>query len=331
MAEHEPPPREQPDQPSEPDHSPDPDQSPEPDQQPERLPDDAPSEGDGIEDPFERETIRYAAGDQPILGVTLDGPKVGARSIDVFTFGEFLAQLDRVVRGLTASLEGISLQAAGRIPRPPDAAPWRTVGLVFGNSATIDFVLGEPENLKMADDGSVTSPTINAVETLGDLVALDPADAVETVREFDDRIGNDFSYLLGLLADNDLASRWRLMRAAEPVAVTTDRADRVRNVLRAEVEPVTSLITVAGFLFRLDAKRNDFRLEPEDEGPPITGSYDDTLVSELRDAWSHRVVAELNRTEHRYAYANEPFRVQHSLKRIVRKLGRVEDDQGAGD
>jgi antirestriction protein ArdC len=66
------------------------------------------------------------------------------------------------------------------------------------------------------------------------------------------------------------------------------------------------------------------------EGAPITGSYDDTLIAELRDAWSHRVVAELSRTEHRYAYAREPFRVEHSLRRIVRKLGSVEDEEQTG-
>jgi hypothetical protein len=289
--------------------------------------DDPPSEEE-IKDPFEREQIRYTTGAEPILGVTLDGPKVGKRSIDVFTFGEFLAQLDRVVRGLTATLEGVSLSATGRIPRPPDAAPWRTVGLVFGDSATIDFVLGEPEKLKLSPDGAVTSPTIEAVTTLTKFVALDAAPAVEVVRDFDDRVGNDFSHLLALLADNALASRWRHPGAIAPIEVPAERADRLRNALRAEVEPVTSIVTVSGFLFRLDAIRNDFRLQPEDEGPPITGHYDDMLIPELRDAWSHRVVAELYRTEHRYAYATAPFRVEHQLRAILRKLGRVEGEQG---
>lgn len=316
----------------------DPERSPdeEPPRPPDETGDDAPPADPGpghdepIDDPFPRETIRYAAGEEPILGVTLDGPKVGKHSIDVFTFGEFLAQLDRVVRGLTATLEGITLAATGRIPRPPEAAPWRTVGLAFENSATIDFVLGEPEATRMSEAGDVTSPTIEAVVALGRLVGLEPADAVEAMSVLDDRIGNDFADLLALLADNDLASRWRATRTPAPIAVPTERADRVRNALRAELEPVTSVVTVSGFLFRLDAKSNDFKLQPE-EGPAVTGSYDDSLVSELRDAWSHRVVAELSRTEQRYAYATEPFKVTHSLRRIVRKLGRVEgDDEAAG-
>src|SRR3954469_10422894 len=75
-----------------------------------------------IEDPFKEETITYSTEDQ-ILGVRLDGPKVGKRSVDVFLLAEFLAQLDRVVRGLSASARGIPLEGSGRIPSPPDAAP----------------------------------------------------------------------------------------------------------------------------------------------------------------------------------------------------------------
>lgn len=54
-------------------------------------------EEEPIEDPFERDTIRFQSADS-ILGVTLGGPKVGTHSTDVFTFGEFLAQLDRSPR-----------------------------------------------------------------------------------------------------------------------------------------------------------------------------------------------------------------------------------------
>lgn len=285
----------------------------------ELIPD--PPDDEEIKDPFERETIRYAA-DERLLGVTLDGPKVGRRSIDVFFLGEFLAQLDRVVRALTAAAEGLDLGPVGKIPRPPDAAPWRTRALAFGNSATLEFELGEGETTKMDNDGSVTTPTTEAVASLGQLVHLDAEEAVERVREFDDRIGTDFSALLGLLADNDLTSKWAPIQS-EPVAVPADQADRVRNALRRELEPATGVVTVTGFLFRLDAKRDDFRLQPE-EGGAITGSYDESLISDLRDAWSHRVVAELRRTEHRYAYATRPHRVEHALVRIVRKLGRVE-------
>jgi hypothetical protein len=277
-----------------------------------------------IEDPLERDQIKYAS-EERILGVTLDGPKVGSRSIDVFTLGEFLAQVDRVVRALTAAAEGISLGAAGRIPRPPDAAPWRTRGLVFESSATIDFVLGEPETMRISPEGEVTSPTIEAVVALGRLVGFDAAEAVAEVREYEDRIGTDFAHLLSLIADNDLASRWEPIRTP-PVDVASERADRVRNALRAELDPSTSVVTVTGFLFRLDAKRNDFRLQPED-GPAIVGTYDDALIPQMRDAWSHRVVAELTRTEHRYAYATRPHRIDHTVRRIVRKLGPVEAER----
>lgn len=81
-----------------------------------------------------------------------------------------------------------------------------------------------------------------------------------------------------------------------------------------------------GFLFRLDAKKNDFKLQP-DEGPAITDHHDDPLIPELRDAWSHRVVAEVTRTEHRYAYAHEPFRRVHTLRRIVRKTESAGGEQ----
>lgn len=116
--------------------------------------------------------------------------------------------------------------------------------------------------------------------------------------------------------------------APDRVPVPWERADRVRNALRAEVEPVTSVETVTGFLF-LDAKTNDFKLQP-DEGRAVTGHYDDPLIPQLREAWSHRVVAEVIRTEHRYAYAHAPFRVDHTLNRIVRTMERVEGDRPAG-
>jgi hypothetical protein len=304
---------------------------PEPDDgdaQPADEPIPAPEPEPEIADPFERDTIRYQSGSDLILGVTLGGPKVGKHSIDVFTFGEFLAQLDRVVRGLTAGLEGLTLATTGRIPMPADAAPWRMANLAFVRSATVEFVLGEPEKLRLKESGEMGSPTLQAVNKLAALVRLEPGEAVEQVRDLDDRIGTDFAQLLALLADNGLTSIWGEPQQVEPAAVAPEHADKVRNALRAELEPVTSTLTVTGFLFRLDAKANDFKLQPDDETRAITGHYDDSLVSELRDAWSHRVVAELARMEQRYAYAAAPFRVEHSLRRIVRKLGRAdgEDD-----
>lgn len=292
---------------------------------------DLPNE-DEIEDPFERDQIRYLkqAGERPILGVRLEGEKVGKRSVDVFTFGEFLAQLDRVVRGLTAGLEGISLVLKGRIPRPPDAAPWRMLALGFGRSVIVEFGLGEPERLRISDTGGVTSPTLSAVSALGQLIALRPDDAVESVHQFDDRIGNDFANLLAILADNAIESQWRTAGAPDRVQVPWESADRVRNALRAEITPVTSVERVTGFLFRLDAKTNDFKLQPDDDSQAITGHYDDTLIPQLRDAWSHRVVAELIRTEHRYAYAHVPFRTEHMLQQIVRVMERIEGNQAAG-
>jgi hypothetical protein len=104
----------------------------------------------------------------------------------------------------------------------------------------------------------------------------------------------------------------------------------VRNALRAEIAPVTSIEKVTGFLFRLDAKTNDFKLQPDDESQAVTGHYDDPLIPQLRDAWSHRVVAEVIRTEHRYAYAHAPFRTEHTLQRIVRVMERIEGEQAAG-
>jgi hypothetical protein len=302
----------------------DPDQQPSPEEP--GPPGDPSSDPPEITDPFERDTIKYAVEDEErILGVVLDGPKVGKRSIDVFTLGEFLAQLDRVIRALTAAAEGLALAPTGKIPRPPEAAPWRTRALAFEHSATLEFVLGGGEVMRMSHAGGPTSPTIEAVVALGRLVGLDVDQAVSELTAYDDRIGTDFSTLLGLLADNDLTSRWQPIRT-QRVDVSVERADRVRTTLRTEVEPKTGLVTVTGFLFRLDAKRNDFKLEP-DEGPAITGSYDDALIPDLRDSWSHRVVAELTSTEHRYPYASRPHKVVYALKRIVRKLGPVELDQ----
>lgn len=312
---------------------PDPDDPAESDEPPVPLPDEPatpePLEGpDGdeeeIDDDLDEETIKYYEG-ETILGVTLDGPKVGHRSIDVFTFGEFLAQLDRVVRALTAAAEGIALASTGKIPRPPDAAPWRASRLRYQDSATIEFVLGQPEVMTMANDGSVTSPTIEAVVRLAELVGLGPEEAVVAVSAEDDRIGTDFSALLGLLADNNLTSKWITVRDSEQTIVEDVQADRVRAALRQETEPLISVVNVTGFLFRLDARRNDFKIQPE-EGPAVTGSYSDELIGELRDSWSHRVVAELTRTEHRYAYASTPHRIDHSLKRIVTKLAPADPD-----
>lgn len=203
--------------------------------------------------------------------------------------------------------------------------------LAFVRSATVEFVLGEPEKLRIDESGTTGSPTMAAVGKLSDLVRLEPEEAVAQLRELDDRIGTDFTQLLALLADNDLTSIWLAANREEPTTVKPDQADHVRNALRTELEPVSSLLTVTGFLFRLDAKANDFKLQPDDESRAITGHYDDTLIGELRDAWSHRVVAELVRTEQRYAYATTPFKVEHSLRRIIRKLGRGDETADAAE
>ena len=306
------------------DESPPPEAEPPEERPPEGEPDEpaeaAPEEDaeEEIEDPFSDERVKFMK-DERLLGVTLEGSeKVGRRSIDVFMLSELLAQIDRVVRGLTAAVRGISLEPTGRIPRPPEAAPWRSRGVAFQHSATLWFVLGEPEVTRLSEEGQPTSPMIEAVSTLGGLIPLDPDEAVEEVRRFDDRIGNDYSRLLEILAVNELQSRWQPLDRT-PTEVPPDRAHRVRVALRSELEPVQSVVTIEGFLFRLDAIRNDFKLQPE-EGPAVTGSYDDELIPQLRDAWSQLVVAEVTRIEHRYAYATEPHRVEHRLRRIVRAL-----------
>lgn len=283
----------------------------------------AESDEDEIKDPFERETIRYSTNER-VLAVTLDGgPKIGRRSIDVFLLSEFLGQIDRVVRGLSAWARGIPLESSGRIPTPDDAAPWRSRGVVFGNSATLDFVLGQPEAIRLADSGALSSPTLEAIAWLGHVMELDASAAVDELREVDDRIGRDFTRLIGLLADNELQSRWE-PHNREPVNVPAERADRVRAVLRSESEPASHPVEITGFLYQLDAKKHDFKIQPE-EGDPITGSYDDALVDELRDAWRHRVVAEVIRTERRYTYATHPHKVDHSLKRILERLELVDE------
>lgn len=282
-----------------------------------------------IEDPFFDEQVRFFK-DERLLGVTLEGGnKVGQRDIDVFLLGELLAQIDRVVRGLTAVVRGIRLEPTGRIPRPPDAAPWRSRGVAFPHSATLWFVLGEPESLTISDAGTPTSPTIEAISVLDDLLSLGAHEAVDRVRDLDDRIGHDYSKLLEILVVNELDSHWEPLDRP-PTPVPSERAHRVRVALRSELEPVQSIVTVEGFLFRLDAIRNDFKLQPE-EGPAITGSYDDELTPQLRDAWSRLVVAEVTRIEHRYAYATEPHRVEHRLRRILRVLDSVEPVEGEAE
>jgi hypothetical protein len=297
-----------------------PGEEPAPDGDDERGDGDAPVEpdpgGGDIKDPLPREKIKYFA-EERLLGVTLEGPKVGERTIDVFVLSEFLGQLDRVVRGLTAWARNIPLEPTGKIPTPPDAAPWRSRGVQFAHSATLEFVLGQPEALRLSDEGTVSSPTIEAVERLGQLVELDALPAVDQLREMDDRIGRDFARLLALLADNDIESHWEPANR-KPTTLLTERADRVRAILRSEAPPETAIVNVTGFLFQLDAKKNDFKIQPAD-ADAITGSYDDALVDELRDAWRHRVLAEVTRTERRYTYATHPHKVDHSLNRILER------------
>jgi hypothetical protein len=307
MVEHEPPPDEE--------DGPEPEEGDQPPAHPGRPDED-------IKDPFKRETIRYAS-EHRVLGVRLDGPKVGRDSMDVFLLGEFLSQLDRVVRGLAAAVRNIPLESTGRIPTPPDAAPWHTRGVVFGNSAILEFELGEGEAMRISDEGGgVSSPTTEAVGLLDLLIRSDASEAVETTRDLDDRIGRDFTRLLGLLADNDLESRWEPLQR-ESVLVPPSRADRVRAVLRSEAEPHSIDIDVTGFLFQLNAKKHDFKIEP-DEGQEITGSYDDSLVDQLRSAWRHRVRAAVTRTERRFVYASRPHRVDHELKGILAVLEPVD-------
>lgn len=273
-----------------------------------------------IEDPLESETIKYAT-EERLLAVTLDGgPKVSDRSMDVFLLAEFLRQLDRVVRGLAAWARDIPLELSGRIPKPEDAAPWRSRGVVFRNSAELEFVLGQPEALRISDEGETSSPTIEAIRNLSRLIRLDAAPVVEQLERVDDRIGRDFTRLMGLLADNELHSEWEPLDQG-PVRLQRERADRVRAVLRSESAPVETTVTVIGALFQL--KRNTFTIEP-DEAEPVTGSFDEGLVDELRGAWRHRVVAELKRIERRYSYATHPHKVDHELKRIAERLEPVD-------
>ncbi len=282
--------------------------------------DDTPAEAE-IEDPLKRDTVKYSKGER-ILGVVLDGgPKVGDRTIDVYLLARFLEQLDRVVRGLAAWTRGIPLETSGRIPRPRHAAPWRSRGVAFQHSATLEFDLGHPEVLTLSEEGFASSPTLDAVRQFGRLIELDAGPAVEELRGVDDRVGRDFSRLLGLLGDNELRSQWQPLDR-EPSTLPPDRADRVHAVLESETEPESLTVQVTGYLFQLNAKKNDFKLELEEE--EITGSYDDGLVDELRSAWRHRVVAEVVAVERRYTYATDPHRVDYSLTRIVDRLEPID-------
>lgn len=294
-----------------------------PDREAEETEPDEETPEEPIEDPLKRDEDVKFFKEERLLGVTIDGPKVGQRSIDVFLLAEFLEQLDRVVRGLTAWARGIPLELSGQIPRPPDAAPWRTRGLAWGNSATVEFVLGQPEALRLDETGALSSPTLDAIIQLGHVVRLDASEAIDTLKGIDDRVGRDYVRLVALLADNQLRSRWEPLDQ-EVVTVPAERADRVLAGLRSETEPESEPIEVTGFLFQLDAKKHDFKIQP-DEGSPITGSYDDSLVGELRDSWRHRVVAEVTRTRRRFTYATHPHKTDYELERIVERLELVDD------
>jgi hypothetical protein len=57
-------------------------------------------------------------------------------------------------------------------------------GLAFGNSATIEFMPGGPEGLRITAGGETSSPTIEAVVMLGKLGKLEPVTSSVTVAGF---------------------------------------------------------------------------------------------------------------------------------------------------
>lgn len=126
------------------------------------------------------------------------------------------------------------------------------------------------ETFSIADDGTQTSPTTAAIDELVRLLRLPAEDVGGALLGHPDRVGRDFAYLAGLLADDHLDSTWTT-RDLEPLGLPALRAGSIRANLSTETLHDAGIEPVTGLLFRLDARANRFAVDVDEQGVLIGG------------------------------------------------------------
>jgi hypothetical protein len=261
--------------------------------------------------------IEFAIGDiDPILAVRLEGPGISVSDVQVDLAGGFLSLLDKLIRGMSARLAGLSIPKRGRIPTPAGMLPIRLGKVVFGHSVILFFTIPEGEEEETLFASDVSPYSVRAVEMLTELLRLEADETlVEGVHRLGDRVGNEYVELVSVLAERDLRSDWKVQERPT-VRVPPERAAAARAQLRSETQTVVGELEMTGELFRADSRRNSFRLDTE-EGESISGTYPQALEETVRSAWAKTVTVTLRRTEYRWPYSDEPHEVIYELVDVL--------------
>lgn len=273
-----------------------------------------PGDGDLVE-------IEFAvAQTEPALAVRLAGPHIGEKDMQVDLAAAFLSSLDRLIRGVSAKLAGLSIPKRGRIPTPTGMVPIHLSSLAFGQSVILYFTVPlRPNETTPLFRIERATYSIRAAERLTELLQLGASDElIDGVRDLGDRIGNEFVELVSFLAERDLETDWKV-RDEATLRVSSQDAAAARAHLRAEDVAVEGEVEMTGELFRADSRRNSFRLDTE-EGESVAGTYTQDLEDTVRRAWAKTVTVMLRRTEYRWRYSEDPHEIVYELVEVLRTL-----------
>ena len=175
--------------------------------------------------------------------------------------------------------------------------------VAFGNSVTIEFKVGDPEN-EVATYGLQS-----ASEEILNLVAQrDPEEVIHEAHKHGFIVANSVAKLVEAIASTRAQTTWS-GPSHDPIRITPGQAAFIGKTLSNVEQGKPEEIVVTGVLNQADAKRKTFRLDVEDETSDVTtisGTYLDDIESLVRTNWGRRVRATITRTEIRRAKTAKP-------------------------
>jgi hypothetical protein len=235
--------------------------------------------------------------DRTAAKVTLRGGSVGTESGDAHFIGDAIRILASALRAAA------QVYPEGAVARPNPLLR----GLAFGQSVTLEFEIGEAEEVQLGLDGVRHSPTLDAARTMGEVLAAEPSELADRAARLGPNATAAYKGFLNVLAKVSVTLEWQVPDRQEAVVITSDHARRDAAILSREGERVTARHVLPGTLTMADSELNQFKLTlPADvERPPllkgkhrVSGTYAEELEQKLKDEnlWDSEVMATIDMT-----------------------------------
>lgn len=177
----------------------------------------------------------------------------------------------------------------------------------LGHSIVIELEIGLREELAVEIDGTVTSPTLRAAQTLGELLVAQPDQLVELALSLSHEATREYRQFLKVLGNDNVTVEWLAPRTDRYVVTTSQDLRADHAILVADGQEKTAVFYIPGTLTMADSMRDRFELRlmpPRDPAPffkgktSVKGNYDEAVgdLVKAQGLWNSDVLATIEVT-----------------------------------